>query len=75
MTRDQDWRQETWVLSLLGNRPTSPLAITDVHAYRPAKKAIGSSLVIQWLRICLPVEGTQVPSPVGELRSHMPKGN
>jgi len=28
-----------------------------------------------WLRTCLPVEGMQVPSLVGELSSHMPKAN
>ena len=35
----------------------------------------GTSLVVQWLRICLPMQGTQVRSLVGELRSHMPRGN
>ena len=49
---DQDWSQETWIPSLLGNRSTNPLAITDIHAYRPAKKAIGTSLVVQWLGLC-----------------------
>ena len=28
-------------------------------------------LVVQWLRICLAMQGTQVPSLVWELRSHM----
>ena len=27
--------------------------------------------MVQWLRICLPMQGTQVQSLVGELRSHM----
>ena len=30
---------------------------------------------VQWLRICLPMQGTQVQSQVGELRSHMPQSN
>ena len=30
-----------------------------------------TSLVVQWLRILLAVQGTQVRSLVGELRSHM----
>ena len=34
----------------------------------------GTSLVVQWLSICLPVQGMQVQSLVGELRSHMPWG-
>ena len=34
-----------------------------------------TSLVAQWLRLRLPMQGTRVPSLVGELRSHMPQGN
>ena len=30
--------------------------------------------MVQWLRICLPMEGTQVQSLVRELRSHKPCG-
>ena len=36
---------------------------------------LGTTLLIQWLRICLPMQGTQVWSLVWELRSHMPRGN
>ena len=41
---------------------------------------IETSLVIRWLRICLPVQGMQEkimawPSLVGELESHMPWDN
>ena len=35
----------------------------------------GTSLVVQWLRIYLPVQGTRVQYLVGELRSHMLGGN
>lgn len=35
---DQDWRQEIWVLSLLCNRPTGPLAIADICTCWPTKK-------------------------------------
>ena len=31
----------------------------------------GTLLVVKWLRICLPMQGTRVQSLVGELRSHM----
>ena len=31
----------------------------------------GTSLVVQWLRICLAMQGTRVQSLVGELRSHI----
>ena len=30
--------------------------------------------MVQWLRICLAMQGTLAPSLVGELRSHMPLG-
>ena len=39
------------------------------------KERRGTSLVVQWLRSCLLMQGTQVGSLVGELRSHMPEGN
>ena len=35
----------------------------------------GTYLVVQWLRICLPVQGTLVPSLVRELRFHMLQGS
>ena len=34
-----------------------------------------TSLVAQWLRLHLPMQGTRVPSLVRELRSHMLQGN
>ena len=37
------------------------------------KLKIGTSLVIQWLRICLLIRGICVPSLVWELRSYMPQ--
>ena len=36
---------------------------------------IGPPLVVQWLRICLPMQGMQVQALVRELRSHMPWSN
>ena len=36
---------------------------------------IGTSLVGQWLRICLPMQGIQVRSLVGEPRSHVLQGS
>ena len=38
--------------------------------YRMVSK--GTSLVVQWLRLCASTAGAQVRSLVGELRSHMP---
>ena len=34
---------------------------------------VGTSLAVQWLRLCLPMQGVRVRSLVGELRSHMPR--
>ena len=34
----------------------------------------GTSLVVQWLRICLAMQKTQVQPLVRELKSHMPWG-
>ena len=34
----------------------------------------GIFLVVQWLRIYLPMQGTRVRSLVRELRSHIPRG-
>ena len=39
------------------------------------KSSAGTSLMVQWLRICLPMQGTRVRSLVGELRPHMLWGN
>ena len=38
------------------------------------KKREGTSLVVQWLRLRLPMKGVQVRTLVRELRSHMPWG-
>ena len=35
---------------------------------------LGTSLVVQWLRLCFPVQWVRVQSLVGKLRSHMPCG-
>jgi len=40
----------------------------------PPKKQTGTSLVVQWLRLSLPVQRVGVQSLVGELRCHMPSG-
>ena len=37
----------------------------------PNLENLGTSLEVQWLRICLPVQGIQVRSLVRDLRSHV----
>ena len=34
----------------------------------------GTSLAVQWLRLCFPMQGGRVPSLIWELRSHKPQG-
>ena len=45
------------------------------HQVHVDKKAERTSLVVQWLRSCLPIQGMRVWSLVGELRSCLPPGN
>ena len=59
--------QTKWV-----TRCTSQVLTTG----RISLKAVsGASLVVQWLRIYLPVPGTWVQSLVRELRSYIPQGS
>ena len=37
--------------------------------------SLGTSLVVQWIRVCLAMQETWVQPLVGELRSHMPPSN
>ena len=47
-----------------------------IRSSNPQKRSeLGSSLAVQWLRICLPMQATRVRSLVRELRSHAPQGN
>ena len=46
-----------------------------VHGTAGIKPVSGDFLVAQWLRVRLPMQGTQVQSLVGELRSHVPLGS
>ena len=39
------------------------------------KESLETSLIVQWLRIHLPIQGTLVQSVVRELRFYMPRGN
>ena len=50
-----------------GDRKHRPLRISTI-------KEIGTSLVVQWLRLCFHCRGTWVLSLVGELRPHRPHG-
>ena len=51
-----------------------PLCHTQFSCHLPVLE-LGISLVVQWLRIFHTVQGTQVQSLVGELRSHLPRNN
>ena len=61
-----------WDVYILGQRMESSCYFrTKLNI----KFSRGTFLVVQWLRIHLPKQGTQVRSLVGELRSHIPQGN
>ena len=46
-----------------------PILLHEAFTY---KCVLGTSLVVQWLRLRLLMQGVRVRSLVGELRSHMP---
>ena len=52
--------------------PSEMERCSESKPFKDALRARGTSLVVQWLRIHLAMQGTQVRSPVGKLRSHMP---
>ena len=47
--------------------PLKKISLKTIH--------LGISLVVQWLRIHLPMQDTLVQSLAGEVRSHMLQGN
>ena len=47
--------------------------ISWLDFYKTIKKGI--SIVVQWLRICLPMKGTWIQSLVRKLRSYLPQGS
>ena len=62
-------------LSMNWSRPPT-LLLCELHGLPCClTHFLRTSLVAQWLRLHLPMQGTRVPSLVGELRSHMPQGN
>ena len=64
--------------SAITKKEILPSAATwiDLQGIMPSEiNQTGTSLVVQWLRIHLPIKGIQVQSLFQELRSHMPRGN
>ena len=48
------------------------LSFYNLDTLHALKKNLRTSLVVQWLRLQLPVQGVGVQSLIQELRSHMP---
>ena len=48
--------------------------VVFVQNFIQEMRCLGISLAVQWLRLCLSMQGVWVRSLVGELRSHMPCG-
>ena len=59
----------------LGVREVESWSTESATALRTMRRNIKDFPVVQWLRICLPVQGTGVQLLVGELKSYMPWGN
>ena len=55
--------------------PGRQMSYDVAYTWNLKKKGKGTSLVIQWLGIRLPLQETWVHSLIGELRSHMPWSN
>ena len=56
-------------------RRSNPRVQQQVHEQTKCSfkdPGVGTSLAVQWLRLCLPMPGVRVQSLVGELRRHMP---
>ena len=63
---------------ILRKRDIRPLVKWCVGQFSYAafvNQSYGSSLLVQWLRIHLPMQGMRVQSLDEELGSHMPRGN
>ena len=50
------------------------LAFIKMKNFCSVKDTVGTSLAVLWLRLRLPMQGVQVRSLVGELRSHVSRG-
>ena len=66
-----NWRKRFWG-NFMWSRDRSKMPSLS---HRIETLFSGTSLVVQWLRTCLSMQGTWVWSLVRELRSHMPWGN
>ena len=62
--REQEPRGASW--PLMEKLPETPLALMLYLRLRAVKKENGASLVAQWLRICLSMQGTRVQALVWE---------
>ena len=70
------------VIAMNTDMPESPLGIRSVGSFEsspspwrePLDSAPGTSLAVQWLGLCLPVQGVWVRFLVRGLRPHMPYG-
>ena len=66
----------TWVLGLFScllKGETQTVSTSCPHLVQLQKLKAGTSLVVQWLKLQLPMQGAWVQSLVRELRSHMLK--
>ena len=55
--------------------PLLGIYLIKVKTYTEKNSKLRISLVVQWLKVCLPVQGTWVWSLIRKLRSHMSQGS
>ena len=74
-------KEVKWLVQGHTSRYRSSMALNSIHEFsiipvmgfllHTKRQTVGASLVVHWLRICLPMQGTQVRSLVGKLRLYM----
>ena len=68
------WQVDSLPLPHLGSPNSLNPTMGNQHVCIIKKKFRGTSLVVQWVRLHLPMQGVRAPSLVEELRTHMPHG-
>ena len=66
----REWKK-VFIIHLTDKELLSKHSKELLHKFLIKKQKPGACLVVQWLRLCLPMQGTQFQSLVRELRTHL----
>ena len=77
-TKEEMWtaskhKKRCWILLVIGGCKLKPQGILTMRTAKEKILKMGTSLAVQWLRLCLSMLGEWVWSLAGELRCHMPQ--